>query len=64
MKFIVNVKLVEKSVKSHVGKVIVAKVIIQYRTPGTVWKIRENSQPIHPTMVVGVGRDTSGGGGR
>lgn len=64
MKFIVNVKLVEKSVKSHVGNVIVVKVIIQYKTLGMVWKTSENTQPIHPTIVVGVGRDTSGGGGR
>jgi len=30
----VNVKLVEKSVKRKVGIVIVVKVISQYRTPG------------------------------
>lgn len=34
MAFIVNVKLVEKSVKRKVGIVIVVKVIIQYRTLG------------------------------
>jgi len=64
VKFIVNVKLVEKSVKSHVGNVMVVKVIIQYKTLGLVWKTREYIQPIHPTMVVEVGRDTCGGGGR
>ena len=34
VKFMVNVKLVEKSVKSHVGRVIDRKVISQYSTPG------------------------------
>ena len=64
VKFIVNVKLMEKSVKSHVGSVIVEKVITQYKTLGIVWKTREKTQPIHPTMVVGVGGDNNGGGGR
>lgn len=31
VKFMVKVKLIEKSVNSHVGKVIVAKAINQYR---------------------------------
>jgi len=35
VKFIVNVRLMEKRVKSHVGRVIVVKVMIQYRVPGS-----------------------------
>ena len=34
VKFIVNVKLVENKVNSHVGREIVAKVTIQYNTRG------------------------------
>ncbi len=34
VKFKVNVRLVEKSVKSHEGSVMVAKVIVEYRKPG------------------------------
>jgi predicted alternative tryptophan synthase beta-subunit len=62
VKFIVNVRLIEKSVKSHVGSVIVANVMIQYRILGIVWKTKENVQPTHPTMVVGIGGGNSGGG--
>jgi hypothetical protein len=36
VKFMVNVKLMEKSVKSHVGSVIVVKVMTQYNTLGIV----------------------------
>lgn len=35
VKFMVNVRLMEKSVKSHVGRVIVVNVMIQYRVPGS-----------------------------
>jgi hypothetical protein len=51
----VKVKLMEKSVNSHVGNVMVAKVIIQYRTLGTVWKMKLNTHPIHPAIVEGLG---------
>jgi hypothetical protein len=34
VKFMVKVKLMEKRVKSHVGRVRVVKVISQYRKPG------------------------------
>jgi hypothetical protein len=34
VKFMVNVKLMEKSVKSHVGKVMVVKAMIQYNPRG------------------------------
>lgn len=36
VKFIVNVKLIEKSVKSHVGNVMVVKAMIQYSPRGIV----------------------------
>jgi hypothetical protein len=62
VKFMVKVKLIEKSVNSHVGRVMVAKVITQYRKLGMTWKKKENSHPIHPTMVEGVGGDDGGGG--
>ena len=32
----VKVKLVEKKVNSHVGKVIVVKATVQYRAPGMI----------------------------
>lgn len=35
VKFIVKVKLVEKRVNSHVGSVMLVKVISQYRLPGS-----------------------------
>jgi hypothetical protein len=34
----VNVRLMEKRVKSHVGRVMVVKVMIQYRVPGSTRK--------------------------
>lgn len=58
----VKVKLMENRVKSHVGRVMVEKVMIQYKRLGMPWKRRENTQPIHPTMLVGFGGDTGGGG--
>jgi hypothetical protein len=62
VKFIVNVRLMEKSVNSHVGNVMVEKVMTQYRTLGMAWKKKEKTHPIHPAMVVGTGG--KGGGGR
>lgn len=58
----VKVKLMEKRVKSHVGRVMVEKVMIQYKRLGMPWKSRENTQPNHPTILVGFGGDTGGGG--
>jgi hypothetical protein len=55
VKFIVNVRLMEKSVKSHVGSVMVEKVITQYNTLGMVCKTKVNTHPIHPAMVAGAG---------
>lgn len=62
VKFIVKVKLIEKSVNSHVGSVMVANVITQYRTLGMTWKKKENTHPNHPAMVEGVGGGNGGGG--
>lgn len=58
----VNVRLMEKRVNSHVGNVMVEKVMTQYRTLGMTWKKKEKTHPIHPAMVVGTGG--KGGGGR
>jgi hypothetical protein len=55
VKFMVNVRLMEKSVKSHVGSVMVEKVITQYNTLGMVCKTKVNTHPIHPAMVAGAG---------
>lgn len=59
----VNVKLIEKSVKSHVGNVIVVKAMIQYSPRGIVWKMKANAQVIHPAIVEGVGGRKGGGWG-
>jgi hypothetical protein len=61
VKFIVNVKLIEKSVKSHVGNVMVVKAMIQYSPRGSVWKTKANTQVIHPAIVEGVGGRKGGG---
>lgn len=55
VKFMVNVKLMEKSVKSHVGNVMVVKAMIQYNPRGITWKMKVNTQAIHPAIVKGVG---------
>jgi len=60
VKFMVNVKLMEKSVNNRVGNVMVTKVIIQYRTLGTVWKTKVNHHPIHPAIVEGAGGNDVG----
>lgn len=56
----VKVKLIEKSVKSHVGNVMVVKVMIQYRPRGMTWKAKVNTQPNHPAMSDGVGGGKGG----
>lgn len=61
VKFMVKVRLMEKSVKSHVGRVRVEKVMIQYRRLGMTWKKTVNSQPSQPAMVEGVGGEVGGG---
>lgn len=60
VKFMVNVKLMEKSVKSHVGRVMVEKVMSQYKARGTTWNAKVKTQPIHPAMVEGVGGGKGG----
>ena len=45
VKFIVKVKLMEKSVNSHVGRVIVANVITQKSRPGTMLRRNRADRP-------------------
>ena len=45
VKFIVNVKLMENRVKSHVGSVIVVKVINQNNRPGMTLSRRKTHRP-------------------
>ena len=52
VKFIVKVKLVEKRVKSHVGRVIVVKVTSQYRIPGRTRARNRIERPINPSQVL------------
>jgi hypothetical protein len=49
VKFIVNVKLMENSVNSHVGSVIVVKVMSQYRAPGITLRMKRSSLPNRPS---------------
>lgn len=55
VKFMVNVKLMEKSVNSPVGSVMVVKVMTQYRKLGTAWKTKRKRRPRTPGMIVGTG---------
>lgn len=43
--FIVNVRLVDRNVKSHAGSVKVTKVMVQYNTLGTIVKTPSKSPP-------------------
>jgi hypothetical protein len=52
VKFIVNVKVVEKRVNSHVGRVIVVKVIVQNKRPGMTRKTANMTRPRMPNVVV------------
>jgi hypothetical protein len=47
VKFIVNVRLIENRVNNHVGRVMVVKVMTQYRTLGTTWKRNRKRRPIN-----------------
>jgi hypothetical protein len=50
VKFIVKVKLMENSVNSHVGSVMVAKVISQKRMPGIKLKSDRTGRPKEANM--------------
>jgi hypothetical protein len=50
VKFIVKVKLMENSVNSHVGSVMVAKVISQKSTPGMMLKSDRTGRPKEASM--------------
>ena len=56
----VNVKLMEKSVNSHVGSDIVVKVITQYKIPGSHLSIARRSEarrlPVPSPLATGVSR--------
>lgn len=60
VKFIVNVRLMEKSVNSPVGSVMVVKVMTQYRKLGTAWKTKRKRRPMTPGMIVGTGGVVAG----
>lgn len=51
VKFMVKVKLMENNVKSHVGRVMVAKVINQKRRPGMMLKTNRTDRPSEANTV-------------
>jgi hypothetical protein len=51
VKFIVKVKLMEKSVNSHVGRVMVAKVINQKSRPGMMLRRKRTDRPREANTV-------------
>jgi hypothetical protein len=51
VKFIVKVKLMEKSVNSHVGRVMVAKVINQKSMPGMMLRRKRTDRPKEANIV-------------
>lgn len=55
VKFIVKVRLMENSVNSHVGKVMVEKVMIQYRAPGKTLRMLRTTRASRPKVDEGVG---------
>lgn len=48
VKFMVNVRLIEKRVKSHVGRVMVVNVTIQYSRPGKIRSEASTARPRSP----------------
>ena len=52
VKFIVNVRVVEKRVNSHVGRVIVVNVIVQYSSPGMTRSTASITLPRMPNVEV------------
>ena len=52
VKFMVNVRLMENRVKSHVGRVIVVKVINQNSNPGIMLKKNSANRPSAANMEV------------
>ncbi len=52
VKFIVNVRLVEKRANSTVGKVIVVKVMIHMSMPGMALTMASIARPSKPSHVV------------
>jgi hypothetical protein len=60
VKFIVNVKLVEKSVKSHVGSVIVVNVTDQKRILGKTRRRNKSRRPDRPRKELVCGLSGAG----
>lgn len=54
VKFIVNVKLVEKRVNKAVGRVMVVKVTAQYKRPGITLAIAISKPPIDASHVADI----------
>lgn len=50
VKFIVKVRLMENRVKSHVGRVMVVKVMIQYNAPGRTVMMRRMTRASRPRV--------------
>ena len=50
VKFMVNVRLMEKRVKSHVGSVMVVNVTIQYKRPGSTMRTVRITRPSRPNV--------------
>jgi hypothetical protein len=59
VKFIVNVKLIENSVNSHVGNVMVVKVMIQYKVPGSTPRTLRMTRARRPKVDEGVDGSTA-----
>jgi hypothetical protein len=51
VKFMVKVKLMENRVNSHVGRVMVAKVMTQKRRPGIMRKTNSTDRQIQTNIV-------------
>jgi hypothetical protein len=50
VKFIVNVNVVENSVNSHVGSVMLVNVMIQYKVPGTTRSTAKMTRKTSPNV--------------
>ena len=61
--FMVNVRLVEKSVKSHVGRVMLVNVTVQYSTAGISLRTEINSLAVDPHMELDAILSTAGKSG-
>lgn len=60
VKFMVKVKLIENKVKSHVGSVMVVKVIIQYSAPGSTVRMLSITRASRPNVEEDAGISAAG----